>query len=82
MSLTNEHDIIMNQITLPVISRRQKTSGLNHHLWNNHGGWWIHGTEHLPDGTARRVRRSLKTRDLSKARRLRDRILSSALESR
>jgi hypothetical protein len=72
----------MNQTALPVISRRQKTSGLNHHLWNNHGGWWFHGTVHLPNGTARRDRVNLKTRDLSKARRLRDRILSGALESR
>lgn len=57
------------------ISRRQKTSGPNHHLWKNHGRWWFHGTIHLSDGTAERVRRSLRTRDLATARQRRDSIL-------
>jgi hypothetical protein len=60
----------------PVLSRRQKPAGANHHLWNNHGTWWFHGTFHLPDYTARRIRRSLATRDLRQARALRDRILA------
>ena len=70
----SNHDIIMNA-TLPTLSTRQKTAGENHHLWNNHGSWWFHCTEHRPDGTARRTRLNLKTRDLSEARRERDRIL-------
>jgi hypothetical protein len=65
----------MKATTSPIISRRQKTSGLNHHLWNNHGSWWFHGTVHLPDGTAQRVRVNLKTKDLLKARSQRDSIL-------
>jgi hypothetical protein len=69
------HDITMHAI-LPTLSNRQKTAGQNHHLWNNHGSWWFHGTEHRPDGTARRTRSNLKTRDVSEARRKRDRILS------
>ena len=44
------HDITMNQTGSPVISRRQKTAGPLHHLWNNHGTWWFHCTFHLPDG--------------------------------
>ncbi len=58
----------------PKISTRQKAEGPNHHLWNNHGIWWFHGTVLLPDGTAERVRLSLRTRSLDEARRLRDRI--------
>ena len=59
------------------LSRRQKTPGQNHHLWNNNGHyWWFHGTLHLPDGTARRIRLSLRTRDLTMARSLRDKILT------
>ncbi len=49
-----------------------------HHLWNNNGTWWCHYTEHLPDHTKRRVRRSLHTADSSVARVLRDSILSGA----
>ena len=65
----------MTATTAPTLSRRQKTAGANHHLWNNHGTWWFHGTVHLPDGTAERVRVNLKTDDLSKARSRRDSIL-------
>lgn len=49
-----------------------------HHLWNNHGTWWCHYTEHLPDFTKRRVRRNLHTDDSSVARILRDSILLEA----
>jgi len=46
-----------------------------HHLWNNNGTWWVHFTEHLPDFTKRRVRRSLGTRDQEEAVRRRDALL-------
>jgi len=59
------------------ISRRQKTPGPNHHLWNNHGIWWLHCTVHRPDGTADRLRASLKTADLPTARRRRDAVLAA-----
>ena len=48
----------------------------NHHLWNNHGIWWLHYTLHLPDYTKRRIRRSLHTRDLHEARTRRDELLT------
>lgn len=70
------HDITMNQTESPVISRRQTAAGPLHHLWNNHGHWWFHGTFHLPDGTATRVRANLKTRDLCTARRRRDTLMA------
>ena len=49
-----------------------------HHLWNNNGTWWCHYTEHLPDHTKRRVRRSLHTSDSGIARVLRDSLLCEA----
>lgn len=49
----------------------------NHHLWNNNGTWWLHYTLHLADYTKRRVRESLRTRDLEEARRRRDARLGS-----
>jgi len=66
--------------TIPIISRRQKTDGPNHHLWNNHGTWWCHYTVHLPDYTKRRVRLSLGTPSVEQARKLRDQILRRALK--
>jgi len=70
------HDITMNTAQA-VISRRQKTAGNNHHLWNNHGRWWFHATFHLADGTAERLRLNLQTGDLFTARGRRDAILVS-----
>ena len=46
----------------------------NHHLWNNRGVLWCHVTVHKPDATAERLRFSLRTRDIERARSLRDRI--------
>jgi hypothetical protein len=44
----------------------------DHHLWNNHGTWWIHYTVHQRDYTKRRVRVSLETRNLREARQRRN----------
>ncbi len=60
----------------PILSRRQKTSGPDHHLWNNNGTWWLHITRHFPDGTAKRERVNLKTSDIQVARNTRDRLFS------
>ena len=63
--------------TQPItISRRQKTTGPNHHLWNNHGTWWLHATIHRPDFTSHRVRLNLKTSDITTARQKRDDVLA------
>jgi len=48
----------------------------DHHLWNNHGTWWCHYTVHPTEHTVRRVRRSLSTPDLLRARELRDELFS------
>lgn len=58
------------------IALRINDDNINHHLWNNRGVWWCHVTVHKPDATAERLRFSLKTRDIEKARTLRDRIFA------
>ncbi len=55
----------------PVLSIRVDASNLDHHLWCNHGVYWIHYVVH-EGNRKRRVRHSLRTRDLEQARQLRD----------
>jgi hypothetical protein len=59
------------------LSVRVNPANLNHHLWNNNGTWFIHYTCHEPGFTKRRVRESLKTRELALARVRRDILLHS-----
>ena len=58
-------------------SLRVDSGNPNHHLWNNHGTWWLHYTLHLPDYTKRRIRKSLSTRSLEAARTKRDTFLTT-----
>ena len=69
------HDTAARQAD-PKLSIRVSEANRLHHLWNNHGTWWVHFTEHLPDFTKRRVRRSLRTSDESVAIRRRDELLT------
>lgn len=48
----------------------------NHHLWLNHGTWWIHYTLDLAGLRTKRVRRSLAMSDLDEARLERDRLFA------
>ncbi len=48
----------------------------NHHLWNNHGTWFLHYTVHPTPFTKERIRRSLGTKDLGVARSRRDAFFS------
>ena len=64
-------------MTTPTPSLRVNPDNPNHHLWNNHGTWWLHYTLHLPDHTSRRIRKNLRTRDLGRARALRDELLAT-----
>ena len=58
----------------PTLAIRTRPENPDHHLWNNHGIWFVHYTVH-PDGlTKERVRKSLGTKSLEEARRLRDRL--------
>jgi len=54
------------------LSIRVDETNPNHHLWNNHGIWWIHYTVHPTPWTQQRVRRTLRTRLLDEARLRRD----------
>ena len=64
--------------TLEKTSIRVHAHTADHHLWNNHGTWWCHYTIHRPDYTKRRVRLSLGTPCVNRARKLRDEILKRA----
>ncbi len=72
------HITVFEKMTSPQtkIALRINDDNLNHHLWNNRGVWWCHVTVHKPDATAERLRFSLRTRDIKKARTLRDRIFA------
>jgi len=47
----------------------------DHHLWKNGSTWWIAFTIHTLDWRKRRLRFSLRTRDIREARARRDRVL-------
>lgn len=65
----------MNTIaSLPGI--RVHADNPNHHLWNNHGTWFLHYTVHPTPFTKERIRRSLGTKDLQVARERRDSFFS------
>jgi|UniRef100_UPI004049C89B hypothetical protein len=51
---------------------RVRSDNPNHHLWNNHGTWFLHYTVHPTPFTKERIRRSLGTKDLEVARDRRD----------
>ena len=70
-----------NKMSTATLSVRVNRGNLTHHLWNNHGTWWLHYTLHLPDHATRRIRKNLRTRHLGRARLLRDELLA-ALEAR
>ena len=56
-------------------SIRVDGSNPRHHLWCNNGTWWVHYTLHF-GGRKRRVRRSLGTKCLADAIRLRDELFA------
>jgi hypothetical protein len=51
---------------------RVRAENENHHLWNNHGTWFLHYTVHPTPFTKQRIRRSLGTKDIAVARARRD----------
>jgi len=66
------------QTQMSKLSIRTNPENPNHHLWNNHGTWFIHYVVHPTPITKERVRRSLGTRDLNEARARRDALLYSS----
>jgi hypothetical protein len=65
----------MNVSSLPGI--RIRAENPNHHLWNNHGTWFLHYTVHPTPFTKERIRRSLGTKDIQQARERRDSFFAS-----
>lgn len=63
---------MMHEVKLAVRHAR----GENHHLWKNNGTWWVSLTFHLPGFIKHRLRTSLGTRDITRARQLRDALLA------
>lgn len=59
------------------LSVRIDADNRNHHIWLNGKTWWIHFTAVREDGRQRRVRYSLETDDVAKARLLRDAIFAA-----
>ena len=62
--------IMSNLTKLPGI--RVDAENPNHHLWDNHGTWFLHYTVHPTSFTKERIRRSLGTKDVQVARSRRD----------
>ena len=54
----------------------------DHHLYNNNGTWWLHYTAYPTPLTTQRLRRSLKTRDVTLARSRRDAVLAQLFSGR
>ncbi len=62
------------------LSIRVDSARRDHHLWLNNGGvYWVHFTLHF-DHRKRRIRRSLRTRDLERAIELRDELFAHIRE--
>ena len=57
---------------ITLASLRISESNPNHHLWDNHGTWFLHYTVHPTPFTKERIRRSLGTKDIRVARERRD----------
>ena len=66
-------------MNVPVSPPRPRAENLNHHLWNNHGTWFLHHTIYPTPNTKERIRRSLGTSDVIVARARRDFCLRNPL---
>jgi len=63
------------------LSIRTNPENPNHHLWNNHGTWFVHYVVHPTPFTKERIRKSLGTKSLEQARQLRDAVLGASFPS-
>ena len=69
------------QNTMFHLAIRGSRDKANHHLWNNNGTWCIDFTVRSDHGVSRRIRHSLKTKDIEKARSSRNRILNALIHA-
>lgn len=68
------------QPVTPTLSIRIDEQNPNHHLWLNHGWWWVHYVVHRGN-RKERIRRSLQTRDVETARHKRDALFARVREA-
>jgi len=54
----------------------KNVANLNHHLWNNHGTWFVCYTVYPTPVTKERRRESLRTKSVEEARRRRDELFA------
>ena len=69
---TVPHELRNMKSTNSLPGIRVRAENPNHHLWNNHGTWFLHYTVHPTPFTKERIRRSLGTKDIKVARARRD----------
>ena len=74
---TNNEPIRIMSTTTAAPSIRIDPENPNHHLWNNHGTWFLHYTVHPTPFTKERIRRTLGPKDVGLARRNRDAIFAA-----
>jgi hypothetical protein len=60
----------------PELAVRIDPDNPDHHIYNNNGTLWVHYTIYPTPVTAERIRKSLRTKDIVEARRLRDEIFA------
>jgi hypothetical protein len=68
-----------NRTSLPLL--RFNAVNPNHHLWQNHGIWFLHYTAYPTPKTKERIRRSLGTKDVNIARERRDAFFQQLMSS-
>ncbi len=56
---------------------RKKTTGPDHHIWDNNGTWWAHFSITRRRGRSKRVRLSLCTKSKKVARQRRDQLMKA-----
>jgi hypothetical protein len=71
-------NFVLPEVKAPIaVARTAVHHNPGHHLWNNHGTWFMHYTSYLTPFTKERVRFSLKTASFEEAQRRRDLFFAS-----
>lgn len=68
-----DSDCLMEDVK-HIVLKPQDMLAPNHHIYDNRGVWWCHMTLYFYGGTSERIRFSLNTREVEKARINRDKI--------
>lgn len=60
-----------------LVTRNDRPSGPDHHIWDNNGTWWCHLSLARKHGRSKRIRFSLHTNNRREARERRDQIMKA-----